>query len=73
LIAEDSALFHSQLDSAISDSLKQGLLPYFDGLVKGSVGETPNFAPGTSPGWSVTFPSSPQWGAKLVAGKSCGP
>ena len=73
LIAVDSVLFHSRLDSAVIDSLKEGLLPYFDGLVKASVGETPNFAPGVSPGWSVTFPSAPQWGAKLVPGESCKP
>jgi hypothetical protein len=72
LIALDSAYFHLQLDSAQYDSMVQGI-PYFDALTKGSVGETPNFAPGASPGWSVTFPSAPLWGADLTHREPCKP
>jgi len=72
LVALDSAYFHSALDSAQLDSLYQGI-PYFDALGAGSVGETPNFAPGVSPGWSVTFPSAPLWGANLAQTEPCKP
>jgi hypothetical protein len=37
------------------------------------LGETPFFAPDTSPGWSVTFPSAPRWSADLAAGEACKP
>lgn len=70
LIALDSVFYHSPLDSAQYDSVAQRR-SYFDGLWKGSVGETPNFAPGQSPGWKVTFPSSPPWSAKLVPSEAC--
>ena len=72
VIALDSAYFHSLLDSAQSDSLARGI-PYFDDLTKGSVGETPNFAPGASAGWSVTFPSAPRWAANLAQTEPCKP
>lgn len=74
LVAVDSAFFHGGLDSARIDSLKEGLLPYFDGVGFGrTVGETPKFAPGSSAGWSATFPSTPPWSARLVAGEACKP
>ena len=72
LIALDSVLFHGGGDSAQLDSSKQGVWPY-DGLAAGSVGETPNFAPGEAAGWSVTFPGAPRWSAGLIAGEACKP
>jgi hypothetical protein len=72
LIALDSVFFHSPLDSAQLDTAARRL-SYFDGLTKGSVGETANFAPGASADWSVIFPSAPLWSAHLVRSESCKP
>lgn len=71
VVAVDSAVFHSGMDSAQVDSLNHGLLPYFDGLGGGAVGETSNFVPGTSHGWKVSFPSSPVFSASLTSVPAC--
>lgn len=68
LIAVDSVVFHSRDDTAQVRGVS-----YFDGLVPASVGETPNFAPGASPGWKVTFPSAPLWSATPIPAEACEP
>lgn len=71
LTAVDSALDHSILDSAQVDSLNQGSLPYFDRFTPFSVGETPNFSPGTASGWDIGYPNAPVRGAKLTVVSAC--
>ena len=78
LIALDSTYFHTVLDSAQADSVSSAIRP-FDGIAPGSVGETMNFVPGNSLGWSITFPSPPgapnlnAGGAPIAEGKACTP
>jgi hypothetical protein len=77
LIALDSAVFHragaasriSQIRSSQFGGVAADTSPY-DGLVPGSVGETPNFIPDSAPGWSVAFPS-PMWNARLDKAGIC--
>lgn len=69
LWAWDSALTAT---NAQYDSISAGLWPYIGPA--GSEGSTPNFVPGTAPGWSVTFPSkSPSGTAEpsLVSTAAC--
>lgn len=77
LIALDSIVFHragagsriSQISSSQSGVFAADTSPY-DGLVPGSVGETPNFIPDSARGWSVAFPS-PMWSARLDQAGIC--
>lgn len=71
LTAVDSALYYSGPDSAQADSLTRGLIPYFDKFTGTTVGETPDFSPGTAPGWAVSYPNAPVHGAKLTVVGAC--
>lgn len=71
LIAVDSQAYYGYFNGQ-SDSLDADALPY-DGLALASVGETPDFVPGSGSGWTVSFPSSPVRGATLVDGAACTP
>lgn len=73
LIAVDPSVRNvSRLDSAQVDSVKRGV-PYYDGYWWATVGETPNFAPGSATGWTVVFPSAPIKHANLTVGARCSP
>jgi hypothetical protein len=62
LIGVDSQAYHG--------GAADGSLPY-DGLVPGSLGETPNFVASDAPGWSVTFPSAPSEVSDLASAAAC--
>jgi hypothetical protein len=72
LIAVDSALYHGGGSVAQEDSAAHGVWPY-DGIAMGSEGETPNFVPGDSPGWTTAFPSAPPHSSAITPGSSCSP
>lgn len=71
LAAVDSVLTYGLATQATVDSANQGIYPY-DGLGP-SIGETRSFAPASSPGWSVTFPSAPPLAGAIISGQSCKP
>ena len=71
LIAVDSALWRGQPTQAGLDSARLAIYPY-DGIGP-AIGETVIFAPGTSPGWAVTFPSAPPLGGSIVKAARCKP
>ncbi len=69
LIAVDSAVFYG--------GRSPGDTSVYDHLVPGSVGETPNFSPGTAHGWTAAFPNvqklGAQWSVTPQAGDACKP
>lgn len=75
VFAFDSAFGYGNPTTAEIDSSNQGLWPY-DGAVAGSVGHSPTFVPGDSPGWTIAIPSKTRSGAPtpgLTAGAACTP
>lgn len=75
LFVVDSAAYVSGGTAAQRDSSSQALWPY-DGAAPFTVGSTPKFVPGSSLGWSVTFPSKLQGGLNapaLAEAAACSP
>lgn len=71
LVAVDSAAWHGHPSQAQTDSINRAVYPY-DGL-QASVGETSTFIPADSPGWRVTFPSTPVFGGAIMKASNCHP
>jgi hypothetical protein len=72
LLAFDSAFTSGTATTAQNDSSSNKLWPYQSG--GGLIGVTPTVVPGTSAGWSVTFPSTSLTGSpepSLVASAAC--
>jgi len=57
LVAVDSAAWYGTPTTSLHDSISAGIPPY-DGYWGPTVGETFDFYPGTSDGWTVVFPGT---------------